>query len=44
MQSMSDYYSAVQLRADRWGELRAQIEQLSKHPDGRGAKGAHERI
>ncbi len=44
MQSMSDYYSAVQLRADRWGELRALIEQLSNNPNGRAATGAHERI
>jgi arginine decarboxylase len=38
MQSMSDYYSAVQLRADRWSALREKLEQLERAPEGRRAK------
>ena len=38
MQSMSDYYSAVQLRSDRWSALREGLEALSREPDGRHAK------
>ncbi len=38
MQSMSDYYSAVQLRSDRWSALREKLEQLERAPEGRGAK------
>jgi arginine decarboxylase len=38
MQSMSDYYSAVQLRSDRWSALREKLEQLDRAPEGRRAK------
>ena len=38
MQSMSDYYSAVQLRSDRWTALREKLEQLERAPEGRRAK------
>jgi len=41
---MSDYYSAVQLRADHWGELRALVEGLAKNPEGRSAKAAHAKV
>jgi arginine/lysine/ornithine decarboxylase len=44
MQSMSDYYSAVQLRADRWSALREALETLSRNPEGRGAKGIRDKI
>lgn len=29
--SISDYYSATQLRADRWSALRETVESLSRH-------------
>ncbi len=36
--SISDYYSAIQLRADRWSALRETAEALARHgSDGRGA-------
>ncbi|MEB8386311.1 ornithine decarboxylase [Rhodobacteraceae bacterium KMM 6894] len=38
MQSMGDYYSAVQLRADRWSALRESTDALARAPDGRKAK------
>ncbi|MCZ4352466.1 ornithine decarboxylase [Roseovarius aestuarii] len=38
MQSMGDYYSAVQLRADRWSALRECTNALSREPDGRNSK------
>ena len=41
MQSMNDYYSAVQLRADRWSSLREKIEFLVRTPEGRRAKTVH---
>ncbi len=34
MQSMAEYYSAVQLRADRWSALRETTEALSRPRDG----------
>jgi len=34
MQSMSDYYSAVQLRYDRWSDLRQSVETLSQQKVG----------
>ncbi|MEF3047082.1 aminotransferase class I/II-fold pyridoxal phosphate-dependent enzyme [Pseudotabrizicola sp. L79] len=37
MQSMSDYYSAVQLRSDRWSALRESLEQLTRDPHGKNA-------
>ena len=30
MQSMSDYYSAVQLRSDRWSALRERLAELER--------------
>ena len=44
MQSMSDYYSAVQLRSDRWSALRDTLAQLSRDPNGRKAKSTRDRI
>ncbi|PVA11733.1 ornithine decarboxylase [Pelagivirga sediminicola] len=38
MQSMTDYYSAVQLRADRWSALREATGALVRAPGGRMAK------
>ena len=37
MQSMSDYYSAVQLRSDRWSALRERLAELERAPEGRRA-------
>ncbi|MGB3148563.1 MAG: ornithine decarboxylase, partial [Paracoccaceae bacterium] len=41
MQSMSDYYSAVQLRSDRWSALREKLELLGREPEGKRAKTVH---
>ena len=41
MQSMSDYYSAVQLRADRWSALREVSKELAQSPQGRSANKLH---
>tara|TARA_R110002096_G_scaffold13572_6_gene47875 strand:+ start:1261 stop:3978 length:2718 start_codon:yes stop_codon:yes gene_type:complete len=38
MQSMSDYYSAVQLRVDHWSSLRESLDQLAREPTGPRAK------
>jgi len=38
MQSMSDYYSAVQLRVDHWSSLRESLDQLAREPTGAKAK------
>jgi arginine decarboxylase len=35
MQSMSDYYSAVQLRTDRWSALREKLGEIERAPTGR---------
>ncbi len=37
MQSMSDYYSAIQLRSDRWSALREATAALSRDPNGKKA-------
>lgn len=37
MQTMSDYYSAIQLRFDRWSALRSTAEALARDPAGRAA-------
>ncbi len=44
MQSMSDYYSAIQLRADRWSALRETTEALSREPKGKKAEAQIEKI
>ncbi|MBO6728004.1 MAG: ornithine decarboxylase [Rhizobiaceae bacterium] len=41
---MSDYYSAVQLRSDRWSDLRGALESLARNPEGRDAKRHREKI
>lgn len=37
MQSVNEYYSAIQLRTDRWSSLRDSVAALARNPDGRGA-------
>ena len=37
MQSVNEYYSAIQLRTDRWSSLRDCVAALARDPDGRGA-------
>ncbi|MDW4548698.1 aminotransferase class I/II-fold pyridoxal phosphate-dependent enzyme [Defluviimonas sp. D31] len=37
MQSVNDYYSAIQLRSDRWSALRAATAALARDPSGRKA-------
>ena len=44
MRSMSEHYSAVQLRGDSWGALRAAAEMLERKPTGRAAEAATRRI
>ncbi len=44
MQSMNDYYSAVQLRSDRWSALREATGSLARAPEGRGAVGTRKKI
>ncbi|WP_323037009.1 aminotransferase class I/II-fold pyridoxal phosphate-dependent enzyme [Pararhodobacter sp.] len=39
MQSMSDYYSAVQLRTDRWSTIREKLGELERSPTSRRATG-----
>ncbi|MGB3279972.1 MAG: ornithine decarboxylase, partial [Pseudorhodobacter sp.] len=41
MQSMNDYYSAVQLRADRWSSLREKLDFLVREPESRRIKTVH---
>ncbi len=38
MQTMSDYYSAVQLRLDRWSNLREALDHLVRAPQARHAR------
>ena len=44
MQSMSDYYSAVQLRSDRWSSLRESLDLLARKPEGRHAKATRQKV
>ncbi len=44
MQSMSDYYSAVQLRADRWSALREAASALAAGPGARSATALAKRL
>jgi len=44
MQSMSDYYSAVQLRSDHWSALRESLATLAGDPKGRHAKATRQKI
>ncbi len=44
MQSMSDYYSAIQLRFDRWSKLRETTDALARNPEGRQGKSAKTKI
>ncbi|NNU80873.1 aminotransferase class I/II-fold pyridoxal phosphate-dependent enzyme [Halovulum dunhuangense] len=44
MQSMSDYYSAIQLRADRWSALRETTDALSRKQTGRGSEALKRKV
>ncbi|MFZ1727728.1 MAG: aminotransferase class I/II-fold pyridoxal phosphate-dependent enzyme [Albidovulum sp.] len=44
MQSMSDYYSAVQLRSDRWSSLRESLDLLVRKPEGRHARATRQKV
>jgi len=44
MQSVNEYYSAVQLRFDRWSSLREAMATLARNPEGRGAVGQRKKI
>ena len=44
MESMNDYYSAVQVRTDRWSALRQGLELLSREPQGKHAKAKLESV
>jgi arginine decarboxylase len=44
MQSVNEYYSAVQLRADRWSSLREAMATLARKPDARGSVGLRKTI
>ena len=44
MQSMSDYYSAIQLRSDRWSALRETTDALARAPEGKSATARTEKI
>lgn len=44
MQTMSDYYSAVQLRSDHWSTLKQSLDQLANDPDGAQAKACHAKV
>ncbi|WP_209425540.1 aminotransferase class I/II-fold pyridoxal phosphate-dependent enzyme [Pararhodobacter sp. SW119] len=44
MQSVNEYYSAVQLRTDRWSSLRESLGTLARNPDARGSVGLRKRI
>ncbi|WP_424930237.1 aminotransferase class I/II-fold pyridoxal phosphate-dependent enzyme [Amaricoccus tamworthensis] len=37
MQDVSDYYSAIQLRADRWSSLRERTRSFARNPQGKRA-------
>ena len=41
MQSMSDYYSAIQLRSDRWSALQEITKKLAASPQGRSSAKLH---
>jgi arginine decarboxylase len=44
MQSMSDYYSAVQLRSDRWSALREATKSIAQNPQGKNAAKLHKQV
>ena len=44
MQSMDDYYSAIQLRSDRWSALREASGALARAPSGRQSSGLRKKI
>ncbi len=44
MQTMSDYYSAVQLRTDHWSTLRQSLDDLVRNPEGRHAAATRAKV
>ena len=44
MQSVNDYYSAIQLRSDRWSALREATGALSRDPQGKKSAALREQI
>ncbi len=44
MQSMNDYYSAIQLRSDRWSALREATDTLSSEPSGTDVDALKQRV
>jgi len=41
---MSDYYSAVQLRSDRWSGLRESLDLLAREPEGRSVAKIRQKV
>ncbi len=44
MQSVHEYYSAIQLRSDRWSSLQQNLATLARAPEARGAVGLRKKI
>ncbi|MDP5308306.1 aminotransferase class I/II-fold pyridoxal phosphate-dependent enzyme [Paracoccus spongiarum] len=44
MQSVHEYYSAIQLRSDRWSSLQQNLATLARAPEARGAAALRKRI
>jgi len=44
MQSMSDYYSAIQLRSDRWSALQEITKKLAANPQGKSSAKLHAKV
>jgi arginine decarboxylase len=44
MQSVNEYYSAIQLRADRWSSLHQNLATLARAPEARGAVGLRKKV
>ncbi|MFV2051635.1 aminotransferase class I/II-fold pyridoxal phosphate-dependent enzyme [Aliiroseovarius sp. YM-037] len=44
MPSMSDYYSAIQLRSDRWSTLREATDKIARSPSGKDAEKTRKQI
>ncbi|MGB7322086.1 MAG: aminotransferase class I/II-fold pyridoxal phosphate-dependent enzyme [Albidovulum sp.] len=44
MQSVNDYYSAIQLRSDRWSALREATGALCREPSGKGSADARKQV
>ncbi len=44
MQSVHEYYSAIQLRSDRWSSLHQNLATLARAPDARGSVGLRKKV